>query len=122
MSNTRRVAGVASFTIDGSPYMLVDGFVWSPSTVSRETSLGLDGLHGFKEMPVAGWIEANIRDSGVRVEDFNAMTSSTVVGTMANGKQVIMSLGWCTSALEVDGTEGTVKVRFEGPDVTEVFS
>lgn len=117
----KRVAGISSITIDGSSYPLVDGLTWSPSTVSRETMSGIDSVHGYKELPVPGFIEGTVRDIGVRVEDFSAMTSSTVVATQANGKVIVGSLMWCVSALEVNAVEGTVTVRFEGPDVTELL-
>lgn len=118
---TKRVAGIASILINGSAYSLVDGLVWSPSTVKRETMTGLDGIHGYKEMPSAGFISCTIRDNGVRVEDFNYMTSVTVVATQANGKQIIGTGVWCIDAQEVNAVEGTFEVRFEGADVTEVF-
>lgn len=115
-----RVSGVSAVSIDGFSYMLVDGLSWSAASVSRETMSGLDGVHGYKEMPVSGFVSFRIRDIGVRVENFNRMVGSTVVAELASGKQVVLSNGWCVSALEVDGAEGTVEVRFEGPDVVEL--
>src|SRR4051812_25283246 len=115
----KRVAGIASIMINGSAYALVDGLTWSPSTLKRETKTGLDGVHGYSELPSPGFIACTIRDNGIRVEDFNYMTAATVVATQANGKQIIGSLVWCVDAQEVNASEGTFEVRFEGADVTE---
>lgn len=123
MANTtpRRLAGVSSIMIDGSSYALVDGLIYSAAVVKRETLMGLDGVHGYKETPVAGYIACTIRDTGVRVEDFNAMSGVTVQASQANGKQIVGYNMWTADVQEVNAVEGTFEVRFEGPDVTESF-
>jgi hypothetical protein len=120
MAVSKRVAGIASILIDGSAYALVDGLTWSPSTVTRESKTGLNGVHGYSELPIPGYMAATIRDAGVTVADFNAMTASTIVVEQANHKQIIGALMWCVGVQEVDGAEGTFQVRFEGVDVSEV--
>src|SRR5260363_409760 len=48
---------------------------------------GMDGVHGYKETPHAGFISATLRDAGgLTVADFNAMTNVTVTVELANGK------------------------------------
>ncbi|MDO9714299.1 phage tail tube protein [Paracraurococcus lichenis] len=117
----KRVAGISSITINGSSFALVDGLTYSPSSVRRETMTGLDGVHGYKELPVAGFIACTIRDINTSVADFNGMTAATVQLIQANGKQVIGSLMWVVDVQEVDASEGTFSVRFEGVDVVEIF-
>ena len=48
------LAGTASVTVDGTTYMVEGAFKYRPSTVKRETLTGMDGVHGYKETPVAG--------------------------------------------------------------------
>lgn len=117
----RRLAGLASITIDGSSFDLVGDLVWSPSYVKRETLIGQDSVHGFSELPAAGYIAATLRDNGgLTVKDFNGMTVSTVQCQNANGKGVILTAGWVTEAQEVKTMEGSFNVRFESDDVVEL--
>jgi hypothetical protein len=115
------LAGTASVVANGVNYMLVGDLSYDPSSVKRETKSGQDGVHGYSEMPKPGKISGTFRDSGsLTVADFNAMTSATVVLTLANGKTVIGRNMWTIDAQEVKTAEGTVEVSWEGPTVTEV--
>lgn len=120
-NNSRRVAGVASLTVDGTPYDVVSGLVYAPSTVKRETKMGLSGVFGYSEMPVAGHISAVLMDNGaLSIADFNSLTFSTVQAVLANGKSVIATGAWCTAELEGDAEAGTFSVKFESDNVTEL--
>jgi hypothetical protein len=93
---------------------------YSPSSVRRETLMGMDGYHGIKETPVAGSISFSGRDSGdLVVAHFNSMRNVTVVLQLANGKTVVGRNMACVDAQEVDSTEATFDLKFEGPSVTE---
>lgn len=114
------LAGTAQITVDGNSYMLEGSAKWSPSTVKRDTLMGMDGYHGVKETPVPGSISGTFRDSGsMTVATFNAMTNSTIVLQLANGKTVVGRNMACVDAQEVDSTEGTFDLKFEGPLVSE---
>ena len=70
----RRLAGITGVTIDGNAYMVVYDVTWSPAKWKRETLVGLDSIHGFSEVPLQGFIEATLRDSGdITVGSFNDM-------------------------------------------------
>ena len=118
-----RLGGITGFAIDGDAYMVVSDVTWSPSRWRRETMLGLDSVHGYSEVPAAGFLEATLRDSGsLSVGDFNDMTCVEVQVTLANGKIVGGAAMWNVAALEVRAAEGTFQVRFEGIDVSETFA
>lgn len=120
MAACERLAGITGLTIDGNAYMVVSDVTWSPSRWKRETLTGLDSVHGFSETPIAGYIEATLRDSGdIIVDDFNELRCCEVLVTLANGKVVGGANMWCTSALEVRAAEGTFQVRFDGLLVQE---
>ncbi|MHA3574136.1 phage tail tube protein [Yersinia enterocolitica] len=121
MSNTsNRLAGTAYVTVDGITVMVAGQFKYSPSKVKRETVMGMDGIHGYKETVVASSISCTIRDSGgVSISDFNDQTNVNIVCELANGKTIIGSGMWSVSTLLVDSTEGTVDVSWEGGSVTE---
>lgn len=115
-----RLAGLTSLTIDGTAYMVVSDVTWSPARWKRDTLVGLDAVHGFSEVPIQGYIEATLRDSGeISVGDFNEMRCVEVLVTLATGKIVGGANMWCTSALEVRAAEGTFVTRFDGNDVSE---
>lgn len=121
VNQTRRLAGVATVAIDGVVYDLVGDFVYSTSTVTRETLIGQDGVHGYKEMPVAGHMAMQLRDNGgFAVQGFNQLTSSSVTSGLANGKQVVGTGMWCVETQEVKTVDGVFEVRFEGDNVLEI--
>lgn len=121
--NCLRLAGITGVTIDGDAYMVVSDVTWSPSRWKRETLVGLDSVHGFSEVPIQGYIEATLRDSGdLTVDSFNEMRCVEVLVNLANGKIVGGANMWCTSALEVRAAEGTFQVRFDGQLVQETVA
>lgn len=118
MSNL--IAGIAQVTVDGQTYQLEGGLKYSPSQVKRESMIGQDGFHGFKEMPVAGSITMSIRDAGgLTVADFNAMRNATVVAQLANGKVIVGRNMGTVDSQEVDTGDAKFDVKFEGPQVSE---
>lgn len=114
------LAGTAQIAVDGNSYMIEGAAKYSPSTVKRETLMGMDGYHGVKETPVPGSISFTGRDSGgLTIAYFNTIRNATVVLQLANGKTVVGRSMACVDAQEVDTTEATVDLKFEGPSVTE---
>ena len=115
------LAGTATIAVDGRNYLLEGSFRYSPSRANRETLTGMDGVHGYKETPVAGFMSATLRDTqGLSVSDLNAMTNVTVTVQLANGKVVVMRNAWTAGVQEVDSVDGKVDVRWEGPQVLEL--
>lgn len=119
-SSVNRLAGTASFTVGGVTYLLSGELSYIVSTVERESLVGMDSVHGYKEMPHVGQIKGTLRDnSSIKVADFNAMTSVNITLQLANGKTIVGSNMWCTGVQEAKATDGTFEVSFEGNSVTE---
>lgn len=117
---TGLLAGTAYVTVDGLTVMVEGSFKYKPSRVKRETLTGMDGVHGYKEKPVAGSISMSLRDSrGTSVLGFNNQTNVTVVAQLANGKTVIGSGMWTVDEQEVDSEDAKFDVKWEGLSVTE---
>lgn len=115
-----RLAGVAYLTIDGKAYRLAGDFEYSVSKISRETLIGQDGVHGYKEMPKAGHLAGTLRDGAdLTIGTLNNMTNVSGIVELANGKMITGRNMWQVGDLDVKSTEGTVEFRLEGPDVTE---
>lgn len=121
MADTKRLAGIANIAVDGITHQLSGDLTYSPSQKTRETLAGQDDVHGFKEMPVAGYISGTLRDArDLTIKDFNDMTDVTITLNLANGKTVIGRNMWCVNVQEVKTVDGTFEVRFEGKDVLEI--
>lgn len=121
MADSNRIAGVASVTIDGRAYSIVGEGTYRPSTSTRESLMGQDGYHGYKEMPQPGKIAWTGRDgSALNVKALNDASNVTVVLVGATGKTVVgRNMVRVGEPVEVNTEEGTFSVTFEGPDVTE---
>jgi hypothetical protein len=114
------LAGTANVTIDGVAYMLAGDLAWSPNTVKQESQTGMDGYHGVKQTPVPGYMEFTLRDSSaISVGFFDGLIGVAVVAQLASGKIVIGRNMSVIDVQEVNSTEATFKVRFEGPLVEE---
>lgn len=120
MAVNNRRAGIATLSIDGAAYDVVSEAAYNVNSVKRESLIGQSGVQGFSEMPTTGYISATIRDNGsMTVGAINTLTNSTLVLTLANGKQVYGAAMWCTDLEEVNTQEATFKIKFEGANVYE---
>lgn len=118
--NRNRLAGLAFLTVDGNVYLVAGDFTYSPTKVKRETLIGMDYVHGYKESPNQCFISATLRDhGGLSVQEINDMTNVTVSVELANGKNVTGRNMWTVEAQEVKAEDGTIDVRFEGFEVEE---
>jgi len=118
--DSKRLAGTAYLSVDGASYMLTGDLAYSVSSLTRESLVGQDGVHGYSEKPKVGHIVATVRDSsGLSVADINAMTNVTVTLELANGKTVIGRNMWTVEDQEVKTMEGSFEVRWEGASVEE---
>jgi hypothetical protein len=121
-TNTNRLAGTVYLTVDGQSYMLAGDFEWSPAKFTRETLVGMDGVHGYSEKPQQPHMSGSLRDSGgLSVASLNAMTDVTVTAELANSKVIIGRNMWTVEAQTVKSAEATIEVKWEGHDgaVTE---
>jgi hypothetical protein len=118
--NTNRIAGIAYLTVDGQSYMLSGALSYRVSGRTRETMIGQDGVHGYKETPQSGRISATLRDAGgLSIAQLNQMTNVTVVAELANGKIVVGRNMWAVDSQEGKADDGTVDVAWEGFSVEE---
>lgn len=120
--NTNRIAGVAYLSIDGQRYALAGEFSYRPTNPKRETIVGADGIHGYRETPTAGQIKAKIRDAGgLSVQALGQMTNVTVTCELANGKTVLGRNMWAATdePPSADAENAEIEMTWEGRDVSE---
>lgn len=117
---SNRLAGTAYVSVDGTTIMVAGQFKYRVAKVERTSLTGMDGVHGYKEKPIAPFISLQARDSGgMSVSGINEQTNVNIVAELANGKTIIGRGLWTTGAQEVDSEEAVFEVRWEGRDVTE---
>lgn len=119
----KTLAGTAFLSVDGRSYQLVGEFSYNPSSVERETLMGMDGIHGTAEKPRPGEIKGKLRDYGdFPIAALNAMRNVTVTVQLANGKVIVGRNMWTVESLEVSGEDASVPVTWQGPTVQELLS
>jgi hypothetical protein len=120
-TTSRRLAGVASVTIDGDAWDVVGDLEYSPQPVTRETLKGQTAVEGYSEMPNQCYMSMRLRDRADEpVYNLNTKTNSTVIAQLANGKTVYGYNMWQVGEIGVNTQEGTFTVRFEGLSVQEI--
>jgi hypothetical protein len=123
MAFTTPLAGTVYTSVDGTPYNVVGECMYDPSSVTRESLVGMSAVDGFSEKPRTGKMKAKFRDNGgLTVASFNAMRNVTVVFQLNNGKTVTGRNMWTVETLEVNPEDATFEVTWEGPQVSEQTS
>ncbi len=114
------LAGTAYMSLDGQRVQLAGEYTWKPSTDTREPLLGMDGYHGHKTKPTQGEIHGKVRDSKrVSVKQLGDATDITITVELVNGKVIIGRNMACMEPPEVDAEEGTIDMKWFGPQVGE---
>jgi hypothetical protein len=109
------VGGTLIFRIDGRQYRTLGEVRISPSGVERETVVGLDGVHGYKEKPRAPYISAKLSDwADLSIETLIRACNVTVTVELANGKVYLLRNAWVAEPPEGDMDEGSWPLRLEG--------
>jgi Phage tail tube protein. len=111
-----KVAGTAKVTIDGVTYLLRGNMEIAIGGVQRESVNGLDGHHGFKEIPTNGSISMDLTDAPDI--DWNLLEeaqNATVQVALINGKSAILRNAAQMNKLSLSADNGQVSVKFEGP-------
>ena len=120
-----RKGGIITVQIDGQRYQAKGAFTYGLGKATREAIVGHDEVHGYKETPVAPFIEGEFTDSAdLSLETLNNVTDSTVTLELANGKVIALRNAWCTNpdGLGASTEEGNIAVRFEGLRAEEIVS
>lgn len=116
-----RIAGVAFFKVNGTQYQLRGNLTLNVDEFEREGVAGMDGVHGFTEKPIVPFIAGDFSDSaGLSLQEIAALTDVTVQADLANGKSYILRNAWAAQSRELNASEGTVAIRFEGMKGEEV--
>ena len=118
---TNKIAGTVFLKVDGEQLQLRGDLVVSPGSAERESVVGQDAVHGFKEMPRAPFIEGTFSDgAAVSLEALQRQSDVTVQAELASGKQYVLRNAWLVPAPELDTSEGQMTLRWEGQSCDEL--
>lgn len=111
----RRVGGLLFLKVDGELFQAKGEFTYNINPVKRESVVGVDSVHGFKEEPKVVFIEGAITDSDeLDLEGFQAIRDATLTLELANGKVIQLRESFYAADGDVTSSEGEIQVRFEG--------
>lgn len=117
----RRVGGILFFKVDQELFQAKGEFTYNINPVKRESVVGVDRVHGFKEEPAVLFIEGAITDSDeLDLQDFQAIRDATITLETANGKVIVLRDAFYAADGDVTSSEGEIQVRFEGLGADEV--
>ena len=122
MVDVNRRGGLIELQINGNVYDLVGAFEINYGAPKRDSLVGPDKVHGYKELPQVPHIKGEIRDAqalDVINEILNA-TDATLTLTLANGKKAMLSEAWYADEGNIGTEEANIPILFEGKRADEV--
>lgn len=117
---TQRIGGTAYVMINGTQYALRGKLEYSTLSTSKTAVVGQDGVHGYKEMPIAPYIKGDFSDlGGVDTSQLGALDDVPITADLDNGKVITLNGAWLEGELKVDAEEGKYTAEFRGTSGTE---
>jgi len=116
----RRVGGIIQLELDGARLFAKGAFEYDLGVAAKESVVGMDGFHGFKETPKPARISGQITDAPeLDLEALLNTRNATVKLSLANGKTVVMREAFYAGDNTANTEEGEIEVAFEGPSAEE---
>ena len=117
-----RVGGILFVKVNGVQFKAkATSFTYNLGKPVKTGVVGIDGTHGYKEMPTQAFMEGTITDdSALDVEALIGQSDATVTMELANGKVFVLRKAWFASQTDITTEEGEIPFRFEGFSGAEV--
>lgn len=116
-----QITGRAFISINGSRLKSRPGATLNLGGFNRESQLGDDGVHGYKEAVAAPSVSLTIsHDKDVSLKDLADATDVSITFETDTGRTYIMSPSWLTAPPELNSQEGTIPLTYEGMSAEEV--
>jgi len=108
-----RIAGTIEVTGNGKVWKMAAAINYNMGNPLRETLIGPDGIHGYKETPQVAFIEGEVRvTKGFKVKEFTTLTQVTVLAKLANGTKVMVSDAHYENEGTAETEEGKLPFKF----------
>lgn len=116
------VAGRIQFKINGEPYNAKGNFTYNTGNDKQDPIVGSDGIHGFKSMPQAPFIQGEITDRvNFDVKDFTALKDATIELVLPTDKVFVLYNSNYTGEGNGETEEGNIEVSFHGLSAETIF-
>jgi hypothetical protein len=121
MPSPLRRAGIIQVQINGEIYDAKGSWSYDLGAPKRESIVGADRIHGFKETPKPAYIEGEITDRGsLDLELLVNLDNATVTLNLANSKVVVLNNAFFAGDGVANTDEANIAVRFEGSSAKEI--
>lgn len=118
---SQRVAGLIQLQVNGEVLRAKGEFTWNLGKPMRESVVGSDGIHGYKETPQVPFIEGAITDlQDLSVATLVTTTNATVNLRLGNNKAIALNNAFYAGEGTGNTGESEIPVRWEGSDAQEV--
>ena len=118
---SQRRGGIIQLQVNGEVLDARGNFTYNLGRAMRETIVGADTVHGYKEVPQPAFIEGEITDRGaLDLSQLVDITDATITLTLANAKVIVLRHAWFAGEGTGNTEEGNIAVRFEGRGAEEV--
>ena len=120
MADQRR-AGLIQLSAGGVIQDAKGNFSYNLGLPKRETIIGADSVHGYKETPQPKVIEGAITDRGtLDLAALAGATGLTVTLQLSNGKTIVLGSAWFAGDGTASTQEAEIPVRWEGQTCKEI--
>lgn len=118
---SRRLGGTIEFKMDGEQYLVKGEFTYNLGIPKRETIIGKDGTHGYKEVQQESMCEGSISDhADLDLEKFFKAEAFTSTLKLSNGKTIVFREAWNASEGNVSTEEGEVEIKIVSMGAEEI--
>lgn len=116
-----RISGLIYIKVDGQQYRAKGNFTYNLGKPKREAVVGADGVHGYKELPKAPFIEGEISDEAtLNLAALQDITDATVTLELPNGKTIVLRKAFYAADGDGQTEESNIQLRFEGETCEEI--
>jgi hypothetical protein len=120
MASQRR-GGLIQVQVDGEILEAKGSWSYNLGRPTRESIVGADAVHGYKETPTIPFIEGEITDrSDLDIASLSTVTDATVTLQLANGKMIVLRDAFAAGEWTGNTEEGNFPARFEGKGAEEI--
>ncbi len=114
---SQRFAGLSSIWMGGRQLPVRGNVTIGSTKFEREYIAGLDYVHGFSEIPVVPFIEADVSfPPELSLDDVDGFVNGTVIAQLANGQNFSLRGSSTVGRREVNARDGMFRVKWEGVD------
>lgn len=117
-----RVGGILFLKVNGVQFKAKStSWTLNYGSNKKEMVVGVDGVHGYKELPVVPFLEGMITDdSNLDVKALIGLSDVTGTLELANGKVYVIRNAVFAGDTDITTEEGEIPFRLEGFSAEEV--